>query len=446
MDPLRRKSSLDSITSLKGDEEPSSSDHGSGTSVPAKSPSRWARFSFTGLSGPEHRRRISLRKITSTTPTLSPTSPLQPAPAPISQSSPQESPFNTALNLLNASKSLLSTSIGVTFLPPSLLIDLARKERDNPNRRLKGDEKAALASILGWTGTGSGYTGGIGGALGKDDADGIRDGPGKGMTGLTGFLRQQGLQVLVSRHVLSKRKESTALHPPTRPGSALSMTSTTSISATGVTPKPSTVFNNTPHVVFRDSSTSSAEITDIVCCGRPRWHTYRYFSFSPSSTSPLSRIPPQTPPISTASPKMPPFFSRNSTVSVTTNLTSEEGGQDKRLGEVILEIIRDANSPCTASTSTTAGGGYCGYKNGEHELRIVHAGVRISVNVCEYEDFGHEEKDKELKREKAECRHDAESEDQIKMWLSCRICQKRTARIDMSDGTLYVAFLSLSPQ
>jgi 1-phosphatidylinositol-3-phosphate 5-kinase len=125
-------------------------------------------------------------------------------------------------------------------------------------------------------------------------------------------------------------------------------------------------------------------------------------------------------------------------MSGTANKTTGEGGLDKRLGEFIYEIIRDANSPCT--TTTTAGGGGCGYKKGEHELRIVHAGVRVSIGVCGYEEFGQKEKDKKPKGEKVESGQDAESEDKIEMWQSCRICQKQTDRIEMSDGTLYVSF------
>ncbi|EKM74879.1 hypothetical protein AGABI1DRAFT_80588 [Agaricus bisporus var. burnettii JB137-S8] len=306
------RSSLDSVFNVEErEEESSSSDHGGATSFPTKLSSRWTRFSFGGLAGGENR------------------------------------PFSSALNLLNTSKSLLSTSVGVTFLPPNLLIDLAKKERESPNRRLKGNEKAALVGILGWTGTGSGFTG----VVRKDGTDEIRDGPGNGMTGLTGFVRHQGLQVLVSRHVPSKKKELRPAQPPTRPStptptanSALSATSTTTLASTPT-------------------------ITDVT---------------------------------STAS----------------TNV------RDRRLGEIIYEMIRDANSPCT--TTTTTGGGGCGYMNGEHELRIVHAGIRVSINVS-----GSEHK---------------ENEDQIEMWQSCKVCQKGTARIEMSDGTFlfsYAKFLEV---
>lgn len=90
--------------------------------------------------------------------------------------------WSSTLHLLSTHQSLLSTSPGVLFPPPKLIVDLAEKEKRNPGRKLKGDEKAALGSLLGWT---PAYEG---------------RGMGKGMVGTVGFLRHQQISVLYSLH------------------------------------------------------------------------------------------------------------------------------------------------------------------------------------------------------------------------------------------------------
>lgn len=75
---------------------------------------------------------------------------------------------------------MLSTSPGVVFVPPVLLVRLAEKEKERPTRKLTGEERTGLSSILGWDG---------------------KDSRGRGMAGLPGFVRQQRLSVLYSEHV-----------------------------------------------------------------------------------------------------------------------------------------------------------------------------------------------------------------------------------------------------
>lgn len=334
------------------------------------------------MGGGGHERRTSLRRLgNSNAATSVVESSHEHEPQ---HQQPQEStdgPFNTALKRINRSKSLLSTSIGVTFLPPTLLIDLAAKEIKHPNRRLKGDEKAALASILGWTGTG----------IGKDGTHGYV--AGKGMSGMVGFVRQQEFQVVVSRHVPSAQTQeqtpSLATQPPPPTVSTTSTTSTASTmttsttatstsasTATDLTPTPSSL---TPFKVYPNTCT--------ICCGRPQWLTYRYFSRSNS--------------------------------------------EDQCLGEFIHEMLATANLPCS-----TVG---CGFKCGEHEMRIVHAGVRINVVMKDYEwvDVKGEEKEEEEGKEEEKTKEEKEK-DKIEMWESCRICEKKSERVGMSDGTLYV--------
>ncbi|KAF5376402.1 hypothetical protein D9615_008619 [Tricholomella constricta] len=100
----------------------------------------------------------------------------KPTPPPVVESRP---PFTQALEQIQAGAGMLSTSPGVRFDPPPLIVELAAREKGRA-RRLKGDERAGLASILGWEG---------------------KENLGKGMTGTAGFVRQQGIELLESRHV-----------------------------------------------------------------------------------------------------------------------------------------------------------------------------------------------------------------------------------------------------
>lgn len=97
------------------------------------------------------------------------------------ESTPSEiPPFESTLSLLKRYEDMLSTSPGVKFSPPLILVRLAERERSDPKRKLTGDEKAALSSLLGWAG---------------------RREPAKHMVGTCGFVRQQGISLLYSEHV-----------------------------------------------------------------------------------------------------------------------------------------------------------------------------------------------------------------------------------------------------
>ena len=63
-------------------------------------------------------------------------------------------PFEATLNRLEGSASLLSTSTGVRFNPPKILVDLAAKEKTTQSRLLTADERIALNSLLSWDGKG----------------------------------------------------------------------------------------------------------------------------------------------------------------------------------------------------------------------------------------------------------------------------------------------------
>ena len=85
---------------------------------------------------------------------------------------------------------MLSASPGLVIPPPSLLVSLSESEKANPTRRLTGEERTGLMSILGWEG---------------------KKAAGRGnMTNTAGFLRQQQLSLLYSEHVYGSDSTSQA--------------------------------------------------------------------------------------------------------------------------------------------------------------------------------------------------------------------------------------------
>ena len=84
---------------------------------------------------------------------------------------------------------------------------------------------------------------------------------------------------------------------------------------------------------------------------------------------------------------------------------------DKLLGDMINDFARNINLPCERPG--------CLFTRGQHESRIVHGGSRIVIRTN-----GDVVKDSE--------------ENLIQLWQSCAVCEARTQRTNMHDGTLYV--------
>ncbi|KAJ3812441.1 hypothetical protein F5876DRAFT_37385 [Lentinula aff. lateritia] len=106
-------------------------------------------------------------------------------PATEPQKGPTSTPFSDTLDRIEAQRDVLSSSPGVVFDPPILLVRLAEKEKAHREKEicLAGDEWVALNSLLGW---------------GMNESW-IKKG--KGMTGICGFVNQQEISILVSSHV-----------------------------------------------------------------------------------------------------------------------------------------------------------------------------------------------------------------------------------------------------
>lgn len=144
-----------------------------------------------------------------------------------------ERPFATALARIEQYRALLSTSPSVSLAPPSLLVALADQEKSDPERKLCGDEKTALGSLLGWEG---------------------KNASGAGMADMTGFVRQQSFSVLYSEYV---RQPTVSTSRPTTPGASNASSSSLSSS----------------------QPLSQIQATQPMLCGkRRRWMTFRFFS------------------------------------------------------------------------------------------------------------------------------------------------------------------------
>ena len=223
-----------------------------------------------------------------------------------------ERPLAAALKQAEQTSEFLSTSIGVSFKPPSLLARLAEEEQNGPPLYLKGDEKAGLHSLLGW------------------DSKRTRW---KAMTGIPGFTRHQTFSVLRSRHI-----------PIVQPSLPTPSSETSS----------SSVHSST---VLHQSSAAPPK------CALPQLMTFQHYSRT----------------------------------------------ADQSLGEAIMELCNQADESCE-----TPG---CRVKKSQHEQRFIHDGIMITAKVSPC-DAGSEE-----------------AQDELGLWLSCAICNSRTKRNDITDGT-----------
>ncbi|KAK7007378.1 hypothetical protein R3P38DRAFT_3325358 [Favolaschia claudopus] len=324
---------------------------------------------------------------------------LKPSPAPCPE--PQDAAFTAILARLSSAASLLSSSTTVRFAPPPLIVDLAAKEAEHPGRRLLGDEKVGLGSILGW-----------------DARERDREARGKAMVGARGFARMQELSVLCSTHV---------------PGEGMTG-STGTISAAGSTSTLGAGKEEEPHRTYAP-------------CERPHWVTWQYYSRGKGDGG--------------------------------------GSGVDRSVGEMVRRMCRCAALPCGRTG--------CTFKQGEHVVRLVHGGVRISVEVVaegEQVEEAQEEKlkgSKELKKEKEKTKekekadskkdvvkekkeadvkeaeteqvaadsgtgsalstatekgtkNDAIDEERIEMWVSCAVCGKCSDRKKMNDGAYLFSY------
>ncbi|KAF7303780.1 hypothetical protein MIND_00607600 [Mycena indigotica] len=353
-------------------------------------PSRMRRFSFISASSPP-----------------------QSEPSALSTSTTNHATFTAIHARLLASSPLLSSSAGVRVSPPRLITELsdAEKARDTDGkRRLKGDERVGLASIRGW-----------GDASFTDKEDPTvtgKEAKARALVGATGFARMQEIVVLISWGVPI---------PPT--SSSMVTTSTaTSSSASSI----SSVTSSTSTLITS---------THVAQCLPPRTQTLR-------------------------------FYARDGCP-----------GSDRSFGEVVSGWCRDADSGCSGHEffgghhpyrkrrarrkQTTAAAPddvedkeveseepelvtskkgvqekKCGFKRGDHVLRMVHGGVRVEVRTQsdEMEEVGETCRESSDGSTAASTTSKDEDDSKITTWLSCSVCGKKTPRKTLSDGAFLFSF------
>ncbi|KAK1223028.1 hypothetical protein PQX77_014105 [Marasmius sp. AFHP31] len=425
---------------------------------------------------------------------LSPTSTLKPqSPPPPPKPKEQQQPFTTLLNRLTESKELFSTSPGVgkNIDLPSLLVKLAERERESGSpavgMKIRGDERVALKELLGW-----------------DDEDRDRGGsssscashskstPGAGMLGTKGFLKHQSLTVLASVHVP---------RPSPNPNSTSSDGEDSDSEEDSVEQAIQDQQSSDPTSKAPSPQTSpqTASITSISTVSK---------SMPKRKRKPRPRPGKYVPCANTQPPRWETFIFSTSTSTSNGNV---EGGGGPCLGEMIRDWLEGAERACIADTTygnvlrrtrgmngekkrekkDDAGEGeasLCKMKRGNHEVRFIHGGVRVTVVVSEMDPLKQErEREREPKlntgaksssssslglaptgsqsltapapptttRAQSDTEAGVKEPQQgkdgdkdnndgpVEMWTSCAVCEKDNwgeGRVSMSDGTFLLPF------
>ncbi|KAJ3730406.1 hypothetical protein C8R42DRAFT_6170 [Lentinula raphanica] len=364
------------------------------------------------------------------------------SPSPIQPANQQEShfsPFSAALARIESQKNVLSTSIGVVLDPPILLVRLADKEQAYAGKKvhLMADERVALDSLLGWgmVDTESGEQ------LNSDRANAKEVAESKGMTGICGFVNQQGISILVSSHV--------PLHITSTSPDVVPETNTSASASSSSLPPSRDVSSSSQISVLSESSSTthkpslSKSSPTHTSCEQAHWTLYRYYSNCDAQTETHNK---ETTPDSLGS-------------SIEDNPCTAED-KDRCLGEVITSWIDEADTTCdrlrTVPLSSEARGGIgmgimqglggsgatptkkrCEVQVGKHERRFVHGGVRISA-VTEWPAA----EDLLAAASVVSNAKDQNGDDErvINVWESCSRCGAQTGKKEMSDGAYLSSF------
>ncbi|KAF9032399.1 hypothetical protein BJ165DRAFT_1410851 [Panaeolus papilionaceus] len=329
------------------------------------------------------------------------------------------SPMNQALRCINDSRGLLSTSIGVKFSPPRLVVELAQKETEfsaqnppppkspirsrlnsaplQPTRKLKGDERAALTSLIGF---GEDERNGSGLERRANEVQTSLEGV---LSGMRGFVRFQGISVLWSEKVPGQKpsESSTTKSSEIKEAKADSTMSTNDLSSSAVA-----MFSPAGTLKSREVSIHKPDFKDFLHCGKPEWRTWRFFvsenddaaqssnpqveAHSRSTTlnstntntnttkSTTDSEPSKRNPSDITNP--PSILSRPThtlTQSQESNIlrphNSKPSTPDPRLGAFLLSLVQRRKEKCKRPG--------CPYDQGQHILRAVHGGVGVEIWV-----------------------------------------------------------------
>lgn len=303
----------------------------------------------------------------------------------IQQASPPTEVFSKIVTRLSNDKVILSTSPDVRIPPPSLLLRLAERERS-----FSLPDITASASQLSTRG---------GFLLTGEDKVGLNSLAGwtqsslevpnensllAKLTDVSAFVRHQSIRVLYTEHVPvldQSLEEKPDMKGKIRGQNEGSTSPSLDSTATEVTPTASGI-------------TLGSTTTGETCQA----------SVAPESPpSKLPTQPPQTVSCLPASWKHYQYFLQ---------------GTDQSLGEFILDVCQAAEA---GEVCDRAG---CGRLRKDHDMEWVHAGAKITAQV--------EELSEEI-RGSAEGVH---ADDVVRLWSSCKDCNKRTEEYVMSDAAL----------
>ncbi|PPQ69941.1 hypothetical protein CVT24_003691 [Panaeolus cyanescens] len=330
-------------------------------------------------------------------------------------------PMNQALRCINDARGTLSTSIGVKFSPPRLVVELAQKETEfsaqnpplpkppirarsnsmplQPVRKLKGDERAALTSLIGF-----GEDGRNGTSL-ERRANEVQTSLEGVLSGMGGFVRFQGISVLWSEKVPCLTTPDENASKSMEPKDAKSTATATDDPADDVDPitSPAGTLKSPKQAVHKP------DFKDFLYCNKPEWRSWRFFvsdgdesgtlsawgahsrastststntNTSTSKSTPNSDNPKKNPsdntqpPLTSANrPSHTPAQSQES--NILRSHSAKPPLSDPRLGSFLRSLAQQRKEKCRRPG--------CSIEQGKHLLRAVHGGVGVEIWVREME-------------------------------------------------------------
>ncbi|KAJ7330371.1 hypothetical protein DFH08DRAFT_1084167 [Mycena albidolilacea] len=317
--------------------------------------------------------------------------------------------FPALLALLTRAAPLMSASPTVRFEPPAVVVrGLASKESEflahheevgmrvrgrdvngsgnARKRRLRGDERVGLGSVLGW----------------DADAGEAREARARGMVGARGFARMQELSVLVPRHV---------------PCTARVKGSATALSASASSAVARAVVGKQhPH-----PGGGEGEHRSLAPCGRPHPTTFQYYSHNAGAGEGSDR-------------------SLGATLE---RMAGDAGGPCRRCaegcawreGEHVGRIVHGGVRVGVYVREVVGEDASASEREGRRgrgrEAREGHEKGTSAASGVSKAGSGSTVKKK---------KDDAKEGEKIRMWASCAVCGAKMPRVEMSDGTYLFSY------
>ncbi|KAF7318576.1 hypothetical protein HMN09_00368000 [Mycena chlorophos] len=345
-------------------------------------------------------------------------------------------PFTAIHDKLLASASLLSTSADVTVAPPTIITQLADAERQHASngpqtgkRRLKGDERVALASVRGWGDAPSAASSSASSKSAASASKESKEAKAAALVGSRGFVGMQEMSVLVSWGVPGAG--SASVGPSSLSGSLASLaslgsgsSSSASASFTGAGAEGDTSPTSSPSL----AASASAPAADITQCLSPRIQTLRFYRASDRTLGEVVHG----------------WCREADGGGCRHDVFGDE--RVRRRKEKGKEVEVDAGESGDDERDRDRDGSRCAFRRSDHVLRLVHGGMRVEVRVgmdvgvasagaVPGPGNGNEPPDGDGMPNGR-----TGNEGTIETWLSCAVCGKRTDRKGMSDASRHLSF------